>query len=54
MKGVPPVSAARLTMVLTALVALSGAAAAPAQVSKASVTLLAPGNGTPTWRSHRT
>lgn len=42
----PPVSAARLTIVLTVLVALGGAASAPAQVSKANVTLLAPGNGT--------
>jgi hypothetical protein len=46
MHALPPVSAARLTLVLTVLVALSGAASAPAQVSRASVTLLAPGNGT--------
>jgi hypothetical protein len=46
MNGMPPVSAARLTLVLTMLVAFSAAASAPAQVSKASVTLLAPGNGT--------
>ena len=42
----PPVSAARLTIGLSALLALAASASAPAQVSKASVTLLAPANGT--------
>lgn len=46
MKLVPQVSAARLSIVLITLAAFSGAASAPAQVSKTSVTLLAPGNGT--------
>lgn len=46
MHDVPPVSAARLTIALATLLALTGAASAPAQVSKTSVTLLAPANGT--------
>lgn len=46
MLAVPPVSAARLTIALAALLALTCAASAPAQVSKATVTLVAPANGT--------
>lgn len=46
MLGVPPVSAARLTTVFLALLALAAGGPAPAQVAKVSVALLAPANGT--------
>jgi hypothetical protein len=49
MEVVPPVSAARIRIACIALLAglaLTGAAAAPAQLAQPTITLLSPGNGT--------